>query len=51
MITGVNNDFVNYGVLGIKTGRFRGPGCPCNSQNKPGNSQKRGFGNIEDGPR
>lgn len=46
MITEVNRQIVGSGVLGIIIGAFWAIGRPCNSQNKPGNSQKRGFGNI-----
>lgn len=49
MKQGFNRDFVNSGVLGIIIGRFGASWGPCNSQNKPGNSQNRGFGNIGEG--
>ena len=49
MGTGVNNEIVKTGVLGIKMGHFGASWGRCNSQNKLHNSQNRGFGNIGKG--
>lgn len=49
MITGFNRDIVNYGVLGIVSTARKVVSGLHNTQNKPGNSQNRGFGYIGKG--